>query len=212
MFEPKVTIDAGNAIRAYARLKQVNVYTVVYNAMKDFVGEAYRVTPVGRMGKNDSPFALLTPNRLAKVEKQGRKKVKVAQQLRGGKTSQCVPIRGTAAQQEHLRRFQVKVAQKWSMTSWIMAMRMLGMGKASGGVRSFTRWHQRNETVTGENIVKDKTERKASDIETITLTDHIYFEKRPGAAQAIISAGTAKAAGNISRNWYKEVAKRWGAQ
>lgn len=196
----KVEVDAKSAIAAYARLKNTNVYSVLFHAMKDFVQTTPQTTPRGRMGRKGSPYALLTPEKLGGP-------------LLGGKESQYVRIGGTIDQIAHLGPYRVKVAQYWSLTSWIAAMKMLQMSssKAKPSRTSYLeRIHRAAGTLTGENIIPEKEARRSARVESISLTDRIWFDKYPGTDQAIIAAGTAFAARRIAQDWDREVQRKWG--
>lgn len=190
-----VQIDAKNAIAAYARLKHTSVYAVLFHAMKDFVGVAYKITPIAKFAESNL-WAVLPKDKYPRVKKD----------------PQYVRIEGTPKQINHLLDMRVKVAQKWSMGSWIAAMRMLKMGKEAGGKRSWLNVHLKENTVTGENIFTDREKRRTTSVESIALVDRIWFSGRPGTEQAIMAAGEAKAAYNIARNWDKEIRKKWGVK
>lgn len=194
MIEAKITVDASSAIRSFAALKNVNVYTVVYNGMKDFLAEAYRQTPVANLDRNGSEWAVLSKKDFPRIKKD----------------KQYVRIPDAGNQRYHLSMHRVKVARKWSMTSWIAAFKLMGMGAAARGESSYLNWHKANNTLSMENVVRDKLQRKQSDLESITVKDQIFFEKLPGQAQAIIAAGEAKAAMNIAKEWDRQIRKRWG--
>ena len=193
MIEPKVTVDASSAIRSFAALKNVNVYTVVFNAMKDFLAEAYRQTPVGKLDQNGSEWAVLSKKEFPRLKKD----------------VQFVKIPDSGNQRYHLSKHRVKIARKWSMTSWIAAFKLMGMGKEARGESSYVNRHKAHNTLDMVNVVRNKLQRKQSDLESITVTDRIFFDKLPGTANAIIAAGEAKAAMNIAREWDRQLKKRW---
>lgn len=206
MSNSAVEVEAESAIRAFAELKNVNVYTVLFNIAKDFVSEAYRATPVAKLGIKESPYALLTPRRLCRKP------------LRGGKERQYIRINAYPDQVERLDQYKAQMAQYWSQTSWIAAMRLLGFqrkGSSSSPMAaaryssSFKKAHAKNNTLTMDNVVRARLERKRSDLESITLVDRIWFDKLPGTEQAIIAAGERKAAMNIAREWDRQLKRRW---
>lgn len=146
----EVKFNGRGLIEAYARLKKLPLWKVVFHASKDYVQAAHKATPTAKIKK--SPYFRVTryatefgttktgkQSKKLVIAKQGGRKVQLGKswyiteaQLNGSDLKS-----GDNLKKGGLWVRRVPVRAGWSKATWITAMRAFGFNKSASKVNRF---------------------------------------------------------------------------
>lgn len=177
-------LDTRHLMSAIASLKEVPLWKVIRNASRDYVQGAYKATPSAQISKSQ----------YYRAEHNGKKWYIHESQLHGGR------VRNKQGKTQ-LRK--VRVRKGWSKSTWIGAMRELGMTAKN-----------RPRRLPAIVEAKSTTTQQGGNTPRVVISDEFHIDRfgrstTIPAYNQIAGEGFRLAASRLVKEWEREIKERW---
>lgn len=181
------SVDISSMMQAFASLKKIPVEKVLRNAAKDYVQGAFEATPSAQIGKSE----------FYRAEKGNKRWYIHESQLAGRK------IRNKKGSDVTLKKVRIK--KGWMKSTWIGAMRALGMKIKDPAKRL-------HGSVKHKSLAVFST---GSTTSTVTIADQMHIDNFGKTStqpqhERISSAGFTLAAKRLATEYARMIKQAWG--
>lgn len=188
-----VSMELGGLMRQLARLKNVPIEKVVRNASRDFVMGAYTAAPVAKKSRSLFARVTLRNGQIAylNITRAASQSARAAAKGKGSAAR--------ARTRARLEKYRVRIMKGFSRSTWIGAMRSLGMHSKHVGnsLPTAVAWMSRaRQTIDTKTVA-------AYEIRDINLD----FKALPMARRNMVSAGEKRAIDFMRKAIRKELDK-----
>ncbi len=194
-----IRINASEMMEAFARLKKIPLSKVIRNASRDFVREAYRMTPVAKISKSEY-YRAVDP-------KDPKHRWYIHETMLKGRsdlTTKSGNMKSVSSINKagRVRLNKVRVRKGFSKATWAGAFAVLGLPAVKEGVKY----------PVGSN--SGVIQRDLPTGPEATITDEVRFDAWGRSTsdkqhETIVRAGFANAAAHMAGEYNKMVREAW---